>query len=418
MANRKVPRVVLFAAAFPQRSETFIVSKFLGLLEQGWDVRIVCNQSDTAEWQHFPELGSRRIKQRIHKTWPISPHWLVPVLYPFAMVLAFLSNPAGFAGYLRRGVKRHGRLILKRSYLDLHFIRLKPHLIHFEFGTIAVGREDLGGLLDCREVVSFRGYDLNFAGLEQAEYYQGIWQHAAGLHFLGEDLRRRALRRGCPSDKPYVLIPPAIDVSFFDPGEKAILERVGTPERPYRILSVGRLEWKKGYEFGLQAVRMLVDHGVTCEYRIIGDGSHLEAVAFARHRLGLEPVVSLMGAKSRKEIQEQLKWADVFLHPAVSEGFSNAVLEAQAMTVPVVCTDADGLSENVLDGQTGFVVPRRHPARLADKLLELTDMKLRRRMGKSARQRVTENFCIDSQIQAFSQFYVDVLKEQTWLIMM
>ena len=42
-------------------------------------------------------------------------------------------------------------------------------------------------------------------------------------------------------------------------------------------------------------------------------------------------------------VKEELQWADVFLHLAVSEGFCNAVLEAQAMQLPVVCSDADGL---------------------------------------------------------------------------
>src|SRR6185295_12831029 len=119
------------------------------------------------------------------------------------------------------------------------------------------------------------------------------------------------------------------------------------------------------------AIELLVKQQVHCEYRIIGDGEYLEAVRFARHRLQLNGTVHLLGALSSPEIKAHLLWADVFLHTAVSEGFSNAVLEAQAMVLPVVCTDAGGLPENVADGRTGFVVGRRQPEPLAEKLLEL-----------------------------------------------
>jgi colanic acid/amylovoran biosynthesis glycosyltransferase len=49
---------------------------------------------------------------------------------------------------------------------------------------------------------------------------------------------------------------------------------------PLRILSVGRLEWKKGYEYGLEAARLLKARGVPFTYRILGGGSYLEPLAF------------------------------------------------------------------------------------------------------------------------------------------
>ena len=173
---------------------------------------------------------------------------------------------------------------------------------------------------------------------------------------------------------------------------------------------MGRLEWKKGYEYALQAVKLLADQGISCEYRIIGAGSYLGAIGFARHQLGLESVVRFMGALSPQEVKSHLLWADVFLHAAVSEGFCNAVLEAQAMGLPVVCTDAGGLPENVAHGETGFVAPRRNPAALAEKLALLAKEPHRRReMGQAGRQRVLTHFQIADQISAFDRLYRMVL---------
>jgi colanic acid/amylovoran biosynthesis glycosyltransferase len=205
------------------------------------------------------------------------------------------------------------------------------------------------------------------------------------------------------------LIPPAVDLTFIPKAPPTANEKVGTQDRPLRILSVGRLHWKKGYDYALQAVKGLVDQGIHCEYRIIGDGGHQAALDFSRHQLGLTQDVEFLGGLPHTQVIEQLHWADVFLHAAVSEGFCNAVLEAQAVGLAVVCTDADGLRENVVDGITGFVVPRRDPYAMAEKLSLLAqDGCLRQRMGQNGRVRVERHFQLEQQLDAFEDFYGDL----------
>lgn len=401
------PRIVLVVPAFPKLSETFIVSKFLGLLERGYDVHILCGRVSAADWQQFPGLvGRADLKSRIHVSLPVSPRWRPGILLPLALLRNLIRRPGPTTRYFQEGWTALGTRVLRQFYLDARLLELQPDIIHFEFGALAVGRMHLGDLLNCAVTVSFRGYDLNFSGLDQPDYYREVWREAARVHFLGDDLWRRAQRRGYPPDKPHDLIPPAIDADFFNPGDCEISASDGTPERPIRILSVGRLEWKKGYEYALQAIRVMRDRGLNVEYRIVGDGNHLEAVAFCRHQLGLEDCTHLLGAQSRERVREEMRQADIFLHAAVSEGFCNAVLEAQAMQLPVICSDADGLPENVLDGVTGFVVPRRDPQALAEKLALLAaDPGLRRRMGQAGRERVCDHFSLGQQINAFLAFY-------------
>lgn len=405
-------RVVLIVPAFPKLSETFIVNKFWGLLQRGFDVHVVCAASEPAIWQQFQLLKENpNLKARVHVMWPLRPHWLVGLRMPAALLRLCLRNPVGTWLYLYRGWPRYGFGTLRRLYLDAELVLLRPDVLHFEFGALAVDRTYLKDLLRCRLVVSFRGYDLNYVGLEQSNFYQEVWDRADGLHFLGEDLWARAQDRGCPPNKLHALIAPAIDATAFTPEPCAPQAEVADAEQPIvRILSVGRLEWKKGYEYALQAVRHLIDQGVNCEYRIVGAGDYLEAVAFARHQLGLDQHVSLLGALSGAEVKAQMQWADVMLHAAVSEGFGNAVLEAQAMALPVVCTDADGLAENVIDGQTGFVVSRRHPQLLAEKLSQLArDSTLRQRMGNAGRSRVLQHFQLSAQTTKFESLYKQVL---------
>lgn len=80
------------------------------------------------------------------------------------------------------------------------------------------------------------------------------------------------------------------------------------------------------------------------------------------------------------------------------------------MSLPVVCSDAGGLPENVADGETGFVIPRRDPQALAAKLAQLaSDPGLRQRMGQAGRERVLRSFKLQEQIAAFEQLYQELL---------
>ncbi len=411
---RKPPgKIVLVVKVFPMISETFIVRKFRGLCESGLNVHLLCERSDAASWSKFSDLRNNEdLRSRIHLAWPHQPRLLAVLLLPFAFFRSLLVRPRTTVKYLTRGYKKFGLDVFRRFYLDSGLILLAPDVIHFEFGAIAAERMYLGELLDCKLAVSFRGYDLNFVALEQQDFYRDVWEKADILHLLGEDLWGSAKRRGCPDYKPRVLIPPAVDTEFFQ-CEREIVERVGTTERPFRILSVGRLEWKKGYEYGLQAVNALAEKGVECEYRIVGQGEYLEALTFARHQLGLEGRVDFTGACSQGEIRNEMIWADVLLHSAISEGFCNAVLEAQSMGLPVVCSDAGGLPENIVHGSTGFVVPRRSAAKLADQLERLcNDPDLRSRMSKAGRERATSRFKAEEQIAQFTAMYKRLLRAE------
>src|SRR4029434_2963378 len=96
---------------------------------------------------------------------------------------------------------------------------------------------------------------------------------------------------------------------------------IGRAEHPYRILSVGRLMWKKGHEYGLQAVAELIDQGIFVNYRIIGEGQDRTSILYTIYDLGVQDSVKLLGARPAAEVRAEMARADVLLHPSVSEGF-------------------------------------------------------------------------------------------------
>jgi colanic acid/amylovoran biosynthesis glycosyltransferase len=362
-------------------------------------MHVVCNESVASDWSFFPEFGPE-LRARVHTRPRTKPTYLAAAMLPIVLVSTVVRAPSRSVRYLLKGLRHFGPRVLRRMYHDAPLIVLGPDLVHFAFGSYAVGNPYLGDMLGCATCVSFQGSDLNYDGLDKPGYYDGVWAKTDMFHFLGDDLKRRALRRGYVPDGRDIVIRPGVDTRAFDPGPRA------AHEGPVRILSIGRLHWKKGYDDALQAIRMVVDDGVDCRYRIIGDGEGRDAVLFDRSDLRLDDVVELLGPQPAQRVRDELAASDILLHAATSEGFCYAVVEAQAMEVPVVTSDADGLPENVADGETGFVVPRRNPTELALGVIKLArDPDLRARMGRAGRQRVIDTFAVDTETDGYEELY-------------
>jgi glycosyltransferase involved in cell wall biosynthesis len=95
---------------------------------------------------------------------------------------------------------------------------------------------------------------------------------------------------------------------------------------------------------------------------------------------------------------------DLDLFAMISEpaGCPNASLEAMAAGLPVIATDVGGVSEQVIDGVTGRLLPRRDVAAFAEALVQLAKCaECRARMGVAARRHVEKNFSLDLMVQRY-----------------
>jgi len=397
----KTTRILLITNSVPLPDTDFLKYKIFGL-SQIFDLHVLCWDSD-ANRQDFYTKYSDKLKHKNINLFYDKLNALTVVKLFFINLLRFVFAPHISIPLAGKLIKQYGwdiRKLFIQFTLYYPMLSVKPDIVHFEYGTLAHRFSDIKKFIQCKTSVSFRGYDLNYVGLEDKGYYNKVWNSFDGFHFLGNDLKKRAIKRGYQTGKTEALIPPGIDTGFFkyDEPQKTNDKLV--------IISVGRLVWKKGYEYGLQAVAILKQKNIPFEYRIIADGNYEQPIRFAISELGLENEVRLLGGKSPEEIRDELSKADVFLHPAVSEGFSNAVLEAQAMGLPVITTGADGLSENIQDGLTGFVVPVYNTAAMADKLEWCyTNKDKLEVMGKAGVERVLNNFRIEGQVKKFEEFY-------------
>ncbi|MCX7999488.1 MAG: glycosyltransferase family 4 protein, partial [Leptospiraceae bacterium] len=196
----------------------------------------------------------------------------------------------------------------------------------------------------------------------------------------------------------------AEDTNFFKPGEKSL------DKHKLNVVTVGSLGWVKGHEYALLSVRRLVSQGISVRFDIVGDGPERQRVLYTIYDLELQNHVRLLGRLSPEQVRDKLQKADVFLLSSLSEGISNAVLEAMACGLPVVTTDCGGMREAVTDGVEGFIVPVRDPEAMAEALIRLwKDPELRRKMGEAARKRVLKEFSLDQQISAFLGLFKSIV---------
>jgi colanic acid/amylovoran biosynthesis glycosyltransferase len=406
-------KLAILVRSFPLPSETFVVARFTALLERGWDVHVFCESSPPDNWTLFRSLAEPALRARVHVRTRHPSRVRVALLGPFVFLRTLVAAPLRALRYLARGSRAYGRGVAGHLVEDAALIRFGPDIVHFEFGDLAVKREPTGRLLGCAMIASFQGLDINYAGLDRDPgYYAPLWPALDAAHFVSEDLRRRAMTRGYPDDNGFVVYN-GIDTTAFDPGSRRYEGELGTPTRPLRLLSTGRLHWKKGYAYALAAVAMLHRRDIEVRYTIVGDGDYGDAVRFDIADMGLTDLVTLTGALPQEAVRAELEGADVFVHPATSEGFCLAVTEAQAMGLPVVVSDADGLAENVEDGVSGSIVPRRDAAALADAIAQLAaDASARERMGRAGISRVRERFTLERHVDGIEAMYTAVLRDR------
>ena len=151
------------------------------------------------------------------------------------------------------------------------------------------------------------------------------------------------------------------------------------------------------------------EKNIPFQYTIIGEGYERERLIFAAHQLGIDEDVIFSGSIPHQYIKEYYEETDIYLQYTNQEGFCNAVLEAQAMGLITIVSDAEGLSDNVQNGKTGWVVPKRSPKDLSDKIIEIisTDNKELDQIRKNSIRRVKKYFNLEIQKKEFNKFYQD-----------
>ncbi|MBN3039332.1 MAG: glycosyltransferase family 4 protein [Candidatus Omnitrophica bacterium] len=170
------------------------------------------------------------------------------------------------------------------------------------------------------------------------------------------------------------------------------------------IGTIARLSSIKGQCYLISAMKLILEQEPKARLLLVGDGPEKERLLAQVKELGIESSVSF--SPSTFDTSIPLSCMDVFVFPSLLEGLGLAIIEAQAMGLPIVASDVGGVYTLVKDGINGFLVRPQEPQGIADAVLKLIrDKELAKRFGQQGKHQVEESFNLSQMVDGIEQVY-------------
>lgn len=307
-------------------------------------------------------------------------------------------------------VKEIPTVVLPRAQaVGAHLVRAEPDIVYLANGVtpnldalVAAARAGIPTLV----------HEKGYRRIGPRERFMSRWIDV----FVGmtELVTAHAKKRGVRARR-HLTVYDGIDCERFAPGGgAAVRAELGiAPDAPV-VGIVGHIQGWKGQDLVVQAMARLRDRHPELRCLIVG-GVHRQGGAYAermRQRIAderLETQVILTGA--RRDVAACLDAMDVAIHASTNpEPFGRVLIEAMALSRPLVAPREGGPLEIVVDGETGILVPPRDPEALAGAIDRLVrEPELRRRMGAAGRARVEAVFDIRHHVRAMEAIFDEML---------
>jgi glycosyltransferase involved in cell wall biosynthesis len=400
--ERQPRRIAVLVKRFPRLSETFILNEFLELRRQGVPVDLYAIMDPHEGHSHSEALAlvPEVVYLQTGRIWGGLPSALRTIRrHPWGAVRA-----AGWTltRRTRAAVRNclHAMVLVDRlgqrepAHLHAHFLH-SPAAIAFIASKISGQRYSLTG--HAKDIYTSLPEDL-LMRCRDAEFVTTCTD--ANRRYLVEEIgllpsQVSLCRHGVDPDR--------FSADRSDP-------QIG------RILSIGRLVPKKGFDVLVRACAEIRRGGIEFELRIIGGGPLRDELLALAEDEGIADLVHLPGSMSQGELAVELAAAEVFaLSPVVMpdgdrDGIPNVVLEAMAAGVPVVASAISGIPEVIADGVNGRLVAPRRPDLLAAVLTELlSDAAQRARLAEAARRFVREEWSWSRAVLPLRELLSDAL---------
>ena len=378
---------------FPRITDTFIMREIRALQRAGTNVQIISIwKPDTTE------VNSEIINEWFHKTLFLLPSSILSTAR--VLCATIIRSPIRFAAtaHLALTTSRPGLrgLVYQAFYLAEAMLAVEPlrksgivH-VHNHFG-------DHSGIItmlaakfaDIPYSISFHGPHVFFDGKSER-----IKEKVSHARFT------RCISYFCRSQ--VVLFSEITDLSLLKIVhcglELGSYEFRPPREKVERIYCAARLAPEKGYEFLIQAIKILKDQEYNVQVRLVGDGPSRATLEGMARDLGVLDRVRFLGHLDEAAKMHELYSSDLCVLPSLAEGLPSSATEAMAVGVPVIATNIAAISELVEHGKTGLLVSPSDPEALAEAIIKMMhDYDFRRRAAELGRKKVIEEFDVDKE---------------------
>ena len=401
-------KIAFILNQFPVLSATFIINQITGLIDLGHDIQIFA-YADPHEEKVHPDVHKYNLLARTRYIKPAPQSKPLCMIIALSQIIANLPRgPVEMLKFTRMFALRKKGLSLSKLRLLIAFLRTDFDIIQCHYGPVGLEGIFLKNAgIKAKVCTSFHGYDLSrYPLIHGPNIYDELFEKGDIFLPISEYWKNQLLEMGCNLDRLVV------HRMGIDPDKFQYKEKVLDPSGPVRILTIGRLVEKKGHEFAIKAIANLVSHGCNIKYVIAGDGPLRSDLETQVRDLHLDEKVTFLGSVDQDEVINLYRQAHIFLLPSVTasdgdkEGVPVVLMEAMAMGLTVVSTHHSGISELVIDGESGYLVPERDIKALTEKLKHLiASPDVSRQMANHAREYVLQNYNIKTLNRILRQIY-------------
>ena len=214
--------------------------------------------------------------------------------------------------------------------------------------------------------------------------------------------------RICPSK--ISVIRNGVDLNVFrvKSSSKKALHQIGVEPNEFVVGIVANLYPIKGVEYFIRSIPLIKRRIENVKFIIVGGGSLRAELEEMAQRIQVRESVIFTG--NRSDIVPILTCFDVFVNSSLSEGSSNAIIEAMACRLPVVATNVGGNPELIAHGESGLLVPAKDEHSMAEAIIRiLNDEPLRLKMGTAARSFAERNHDLSTMMRALEELYIGIM---------
>lgn len=232
------------------------------------------------------------------------------------------------------------------------------------------------------------------------EFFKACERYAAHYcdHFIcvADAMRDLMVAANVASVEKFSTIYSGMEVDPFlsaDSHRQQMRRELGYAPQHVVVGKIARLFRLKGHDDVLSAAQTVIRQEPNTRFLFVGDGILHEPLVAAIRNRGLEGYFQFTGLVPPERIPPLLSAMDILVHASLREGLARALPQALLAGKPVVSYDIDGAREVVIPGMTGFLLPPRDTAAMADALLRLVrDPNLRSRYAMEGRRRFADLF--------------------------
>jgi glycosyltransferase involved in cell wall biosynthesis len=220
------------------------------------------------------------------------------------------------------------------------------------------------------------------------------------------------------------IAPCGFDSDEFSPVTSSARDYLGLAPEEFIVLQLGRMVPRKGIDNVIQAIGVLRRrHGIKGRLMVVGGNSvmpdpdatpELGRLMALAHAEGVAEQVTFVGQRPRADLRYFYSAANVFVTTPWYEPFGITPVEAMACSTPVVGSAVGGIKSTVIDGETGFLVPPRDPAALAERLAWLHHHpKIAQRLGWAGMHRAYRHYTWRKVAARIADIYEAAIEEVT-----